>query len=122
MKVFHVFLLVLVYGVVRSHGRTHEYNAPTPFKTSTTINYDEFFPVQQWPASYCRVRVGSDKPCRPYIPKYFTVHGLWAQYNGSPAYCKGGNGSNPLKVLYISQIEQYSCMLCIVIIILYLCI
>ena len=101
MKVFFVFLLVLVFGVVSSHGRTHEYN------TVTTKSYDEFFLVQQWPASFCSAIA---TPC-PSIPPYFTVHGLWAQSKSDGRVICTGKTFDISKVLYVSQIQQYPCML-----------
>ena len=109
MKVFYVFLLVLVFGVVSSHGRTNEYfSAAAPSTTFSPIPNDEFLLVQQWPASFCSLTTAK---CPHNIPPYFTVHGLWAQSNHHSVNCKGEKRFDPSKVLYVSQIEQYSCML-----------
>ena len=106
MKVFYVFLLVLGYGVVHSNGRAREHHAP-PIKTFRTKPWDQFFLVQQWPASFCSV---TTTPC-PSIPPYFTVRSLRVQLkNGRSVNCVGKT-SNISKVLYVSQIQKYSCML-----------
>ena len=106
MKVFYVFLLVLGYGVVHSNGRAREHHAP-PIKTFRTKPWDQFFLVQQWPASFCSV---TTTPC-PSIPPYFTVRSLRAQLkNGQSVYCVGKTFKIS-KVLYVSQIQKYPCML-----------
>ncbi len=94
MTVFYLLLLVLLTKMtVYSHGRTYEsettinskleaYNESMPTIMDKTedcnVNmgsyYDYFHLALVWPKSHCNYE---KRPC-PWIPNYFTVHGLWA--------------------------------------------
>ncbi|GMY21816.1 ribonuclease S-7-like [Fagus crenata] len=104
MAVFHVFLLVLVIGIVHhSHGRTYESESITingtdtlpvkaPAPSNPQKNYDYFSLVLQWPKSFCNTGAVT---CTSPIPNYFTVHGLWPQlYNGQWTNCNSDTKLN----------------------------
>ena len=71
MKVFYIFLLVLVFRVVSSHGRTHEYNARTPFETFRTEPNGEFLCLNRTISYYLKYYMSMDEPgFEPGGPKH----------------------------------------------------
>ncbi len=92
MQMLYVFLMVLV---LRGND----------IVVGQVVAYDFFYLVQQWPRSYCNT--GKATCIATKIPKYFTIHGLWAQLkNGQPVHCTPRpplqSDFDPKKVLYVS--------------------
>ena len=129
MAVSHVFLLVLVIGIVHhSHGRTYESESITmngstdtlavkapsnttrkaPTFTPRKYEYDYFSLVLQWPESFCST---GGVTCISPIPHNFTVHGLWPQLNYGRINCNSAINLNYSRVLNIHVCQIQLCML-----------
>ncbi|GJV32270.1 intracellular ribonuclease LX-like protein [Tanacetum coccineum] len=72
---------------------------------SVAKEFDFFYFVQQWPASYCDSRRGCCYPKTGKPAEDFSIHGLWPNYvDGTyPSNC---DSSNPFDVSKVSNLES----------------
>ncbi|KAI3720227.1 hypothetical protein L6452_21140 [Arctium lappa] len=71
-------------------------------------DFDFFYFVQQWPASYCDSRRGCCYPKTGKPAEDFSIHGLWPNYNdGSyPSNCDSTNSFDDSKVSDLESVLQ----------------